>query len=127
MKINELCKLSHKISKEKGWYNKGDRNIGELIALIHSELSEALEEARESADVLELSHIFYSSKNNPKARIGKADIEHNKPEGFAVEIADAVIRIADLCGYLGIDLEKSIKTKIAYNKTRKNRHGGKAF
>jgi len=124
MKINELCKLSHKISKEKGWYEKGDRNIGELIALIHSELSEALEFARDER--YQLNEIIYTNPTNGCSNKEKNDL-YVKPDGFAVEIADAVIRIADLCGYLGIDLEKAIKTKIAYNKTRKNRHGGKVF
>lgn len=46
-----------------------------------------------------------------------------KPEGVAVELADAVIRIADLCGHLGIDLEAAIDLKMAYNETRPFKHG----
>lgn len=46
-----------------------------------------------------------------------------KPEGVAVELADAVIRIADLCGYLGIDLDTVISEKMAYNETRPFKHG----
>lgn len=127
MKLNNLCKLSHEEAKKKGWYTKKGRNIAELIALIHSEISEALEEARDSVDVMELSHIFYSSKYDPKARLGKSQGEYTKPEGFAVEVADAVIRIADMCGYLDIDLEEAIKIKMKYNKTRPHRHGDKLF
>ena len=41
----------------------------------------------------------------------------------AVELADAVIRIADLCGYLGIDLDTVISEKMAYNETRPFKHG----
>lgn len=47
----------------------------------------------------------------------------SKPEGVAVELADAVIRIADLCGYLGIDLDAVISEKMAYNETRPFKHG----
>ena len=46
-----------------------------------------------------------------------------KPEGYAIELADAVIRIADLCGYMGIDLEAAIREKMAYNATRPHKHG----
>ena len=48
-----------------------------------------------------------------------------KPEGVAVELADAVIRIADLCGHLGIDLEEVIEIKMAYNEGRPYKHGKK--
>ena len=46
-----------------------------------------------------------------------------KPEGVAVELADAVIRIADLCGHLGIDLDAVIAEKMAYNADRPYKHG----
>lgn len=116
MKINDLCKKSHSTAVAKGWYDNGERNIGELIALIHSELSEALEEFREPAT--NKSQIYYVVEDGTKVA---------KPEGYAIEIADAVIRIADLCGYLKIDLEKALRIKMKYNETRKHRHGGKYF
>ncbi len=120
MKINKLCKDAHKAAKEKGWYPKDGRNIGELIALIHSEISEALEEARDP--------LFINTRaSNYTYHVVNEESKDRKPEGLAIEIADAVIRIADLCGYLNIDLEKALKIKLAYNKTRKHRHGGKIF
>lgn len=48
---------------------------------------------------------------------------NKKPEGAAVELADAVIRIADLCGHLGIDLDAVIEEKMAYNADRPYKHG----
>ncbi len=42
---------------------------------------------------------------------------------MAVELADAVIRIADLCGHLGIDLDAVIEEKMAYNADRPYKHG----
>lgn len=120
MKINDLVKEAHDIALSKGWYNNGDRNIAELIALIHSELSEALEEVRKDS--------FKDSKyNNYSYFVPDKNFPNMKPEGFGIEIADVVIRIADLCGYLNVDLEKAIQIKIEYNKTREHRHGGKAF
>ena len=111
MKIKEMVERAHATAKEKGWYESGEVNIGEKLALIHSEISEALEAYRDDPE-------------------GMADFEApqviGKPEGFAIELADAVIRIADLCGHLGIDLTAAIAIKMNYNDTRPHRHGGKA-
>ncbi len=108
--LNPLASALHQVAKDKGWYDNGDRNIGELIALIHSELSEALEEAR-----------------NKKFETYYPDPILGKPEGFAIEIADVLIRILDMCAYLKIDIEKALQEKINYNATRTHRHGGKYF
>jgi NTP pyrophosphatase (non-canonical NTP hydrolase) len=105
MEINNLIKLSHKIAIEKGWWDK-DREIPELIALAHSELSEALEEYRINDDLT-------------------LRFENSKPEGFVVELADVLIRIFDLSGKYKLDLDEAINEKLKYNKSRKYRHGGK--
>lgn len=76
-----------------------------LLALVTSEVSEAVEEVR---------------LGNFRQRI-----ENGKPEGLPAELADVVIRVFDLAGGLGIDLVHAIETKIAYNATRPVRHGGK--
>ena len=105
MDINKLIEKSHNIAISKGWWDK-EREIPELIALIHSELSEALEEYRVSENL----DIRY---------------EKNKPEGFVVELADVLIRIFDLSGKYKIDLNKALETKLKYNETREYRHGNK--
>lgn len=104
MTINELVQQAHSTAARKGWWDL-EPNIPEKLALIHSEISEALEEYRNG--------------------LMETRIENAKPEGFAVELADAVIRIADLCGYLEIDLDSVLQRKMEYNATRPFRHGGK--
>ena len=107
--INSYVKEVHRNAKEKGWHDE-ERSFGELIALCHSELSEALEEHRNHKDFKEV----YFNPDKP-----------DKPEGIPIELADTVIRIMDMCGLYGIDLQEAIAVKIRYNKTRPIRHGGK--
>lgn len=125
--IAELQKQVHATAREKGWWPIADVvdrkisptivapidfskvNVPEKIALMHSELSEALEEFRRDG----MRELYF-------------DTQHGmKPEGIAVEFADCIIRILDFCGAYGIDLEDALITKMAYNKTRPYRHGGK--
>lgn len=107
MKINELVEQAHSMAKNKGFWDDGF-NFGEKIALIHSELSEALEHFRDKGD--DPYHIYEVN---------------GKPEGLAVELADVAIRLADLCGYLNVDLEGVIKLKMKYNLTRPHKHNRK--
>jgi len=105
--INALISESHQTAKDKGWWDQ-ELNIGEKLALIHSEISEALEEYRSHGKYLQ-----YTRESD------------GKPEGFVFELADTVIRIADLCGELDLDLEKALRTKMNFNRTRPYRHGNK--
>lgn len=95
--INQLCQQAYETAKSKGWHDE-ERETGTLLALIHSEVSEALEADR------------------------KGDTEN-----FAEELADVCIRVFDLCGANGIDLESAILNKMERNKTRSYKHGGKAY
>jgi len=112
MTITELVDAAAANAKEKGWHEPVP-SVGEAIALMHSELSEALEEARNGMDK---DQIYLINVETPTGRT-------EKPEGMPIELADAVIRIADFCGLHGIDLEHAIKLKMAYNLTRPRRHG----
>lgn len=96
-KINDLCKEAYETAVSKGWHDE-ERETGTMLALIHSEVSEALEADR------------------------KGDSEN-----FAEELADVCIRVFDLCGLMDIDLEQAILTKMAKNKNRAHKHGGKAY
>jgi len=50
-----------------------------------------------------------------------------KPYGVPIEIADVIIRALNFCGRHGIDIKKAIDEKMAYNKSRPFRHGGKVL
>lgn len=124
--ITDLVKEAHQNAVEHGFWDK-EPNFGELIALCHSELSEALESHRDGHAV----DFFYG---RCKTKDGKCihgenaardctTCKHCKPEGVPTELADCVIRIFDLCGHYGIDLEAVIDRKMAYNKTRERLHG----
>ena len=111
MQIKELIQEAHDTAIEKGWWDLPDRNVPELLALIHSEVSEALEAYRD-VGIEQLDKVWYDNANK-------------KPEGVTIELADVLIRIADLCGEFNLDLEQALTEKMAYNKTRSYRHGNK--
>jgi NTP pyrophosphatase (non-canonical NTP hydrolase) len=118
MDLNELMYKIHNNSQDKGWWTE-ERTFGEIIALCHSELSEALEEYRNGHLPTE---IYYS------AVPGMDGVNYSaKPEGISIELADCIIRILDYCGHAGIDIENAIQIKHNYNKTRPYRHGGKVI
>jgi NTP pyrophosphatase (non-canonical NTP hydrolase) len=111
MSFKELQMLCHTKSVNNGWW-QGTPNIPEKIALIHSEVSEALEGYRKD---LPDAHIPHRSS-------------------MEVELADAIIRIFDLAGYLSLDLDGAIMEKLRYNDQRedhklenRNKPGGKKF
>lgn len=135
MHLNEIVEQSYELAKEKGWWDDPEFNIGEKLALIHSEVSEALEELRNGYEPTEIYYHYCVVCNGTgilddipcKCIPCKGMGRNEKPEGFPIELIDVIIRIADLAGKLGIDLEHAYERKYAYNKTRPHRHGGKRF
>ncbi len=128
MTINELVKASHNNAVAKGFYGddgKADRNFGECIALMHSELSEALEAHRNGRDC-QVDPCYYSDPEAwPDKELWKLNFLKDIKDTTADELADTMIRIADTAGFLGINLEEHIKAKMAYNATREKLHGKK--
>jgi hypothetical protein len=99
-----LSKLVHEANVRKGFWpeNKADRNVGEMLALIHSEISEGLE--------------AYRHNNAP---------DDHLPEylGLSVELADAVIRILDMDAGLDLRVSSALSGKLLYNLSRPHKHG----
>lgn len=109
MNLNDLARQCHEMAVSKGWYDT-ERSFPELIALMHSELSEALEDYRSYG---------WENDEGPKWHDGE------KPVGADVELADCIIRILDTCAYYGLDIQGALDAKMAYNATRPYRHGNK--
>ena len=116
--VRLLVNTCHNASRYAGWWKDPETgeplkvNVPEKLCLIHSEISEALEGHRKGLMDDKLPH--------------RSMVE--------VELADAVIRIADLAGYLEIDLGGAIVEKLKYNETREDHNlenrlkpGGKKY
>ncbi|MCK5563711.1 MAG: hypothetical protein KAJ07_00555 [Planctomycetes bacterium] len=111
MDIKEIMNEATKTAKSKGFGIRTEADIPKALCLIHSEISEALEE--------------YRNPEMPITTTYTEGLTKQKPAGFTVELADALIRICHLADDLGLDLEEAIKVKMAYNKTRPHKHGKK--
>ena len=111
MTINQLQKEVFEISTSKGWHDQGHA-LSELLVLIHSEVSEAVESDRNYEEPL-----WYDLSKG------------GKPEGVVAELADVVIRVLDTMAvsFPKVDFERVLMQKMDYNKTRKYRHGNKKY
>lgn len=127
-----------RINVEHGWYDE-DREFGMDIALLHSEVSEMLEAYRdgqtEGVTWKFVSNdgysIFHESDSNAQRWLATMDDGRlpdgrtAKPLGVAIEAADVLIRLLDTCERLDVNLAEAYRLKVAYNRTRPYRHGGK--
>lgn len=145
--LNELAQAINDNARAKGFWD-ADRNFGEMLMLATSELAEALEEHRASSpnvyyvfsmpkgglaqeEIDATGPLFYSeiSGQAPIRSEYTAELIRTahprlvKPEGVAVELADALIRILDIMHSLDVDIDAIVAEKMAYNATRPVKHG----
>lgn len=100
------CRLSHSVNVRAGWWSDintgesliGKRNVPEMLCMVHSEISEALEAYRKNLQDDKLPHR----------------------SGIEVELADALIRIFDLAGSMNLDLAGAVIEKMQYNAARED-------
>jgi NTP pyrophosphatase (non-canonical NTP hydrolase) len=131
--MKNLISQAHEMAKSKGFW-EGERNKPEMLMLVVSELAEALEALRkdhyaDQAVVESLSHDIELDRTDEefllKAINWKTSFEQGVKSSFEDELADVAIRLFDLCGGLGVDLEKHIEMKMKYNSMRGYKHGKK--
>lgn len=123
--LNDLAADIHANAVAHGWWDEA-RSFGDIVALCHSELSEALEAYRDGEELVHgcCGHCTFDRSCDHPAPAGETGC---KPEGVAVEMIDCIIRILDWCGKMGVDVDGVLAMKHAYNKGRPYRHGGKAL
>ena len=126
--LNRSGQVIFQNNKEKGFWDN-ERNVGELLMLVTSELGEAMEAHRKGhfakMDIYEATKEKYFANIDTSAKnvIATTTFQSCIKDSFEDEIADAVIRLLDLSAGLGIDLEKHINYKVQYNKGREKLHG----
>lgn len=115
--MKEVIQRCYETAREKGWWDGApEEGSPWFVDMVAGKLMLIVSEAAEALEDLRVKDIHENTVR-----------EDGKPEGFASELADIVIRVFDLAGFLGIDLEEAIRLKMAHNETRPHRHGGKAL
>lgn len=145
--IEGLDLLAQEINTEvhdKGFY-AGERTFGDVIALIHSEISEAFEEYRNGRGRDEVYFVvkadwefdgiddtYYSLKAGEEitpelyrliVATSPDAVANLKPEGIPIELADTIIRCLDELHAAGVSAGEAVQIKMAYNQTRPYKHG----
>jgi len=120
--LNELAERVYRGNRDKGFWDKS-REMGTILALIHSEVSEALECDRKEKYSDVILPDDWDLLDSAPDDIFKQYFEERVKDTFEDELADIVIRVLDLCGHGEIDLDRHIQAKLRYNSLRPHKHG----
>ena len=115
MDFRALQKEAHTIAKDHGWWDE-ERTFGDLTALVHSELSEALEAYRKYEDCL-CHYLFHPMEDE----VADAHISRDAiwpVEGVPMELADVVIRVADMAEHYGVDMAATFESIVGGSSER---------
>lgn len=128
MLIRSYAGMFNDNSIEKGFVVPGQpRSMDRIVALLHTEISEAYEEFRMGTPPLYV--VRDGAMVLPMKDAVVDDVmeawEWRKPEGVAAEFADLFIRLLQSAEELGINLAQAVEAKHLYNRTRPFMHGGK--
>jgi NTP pyrophosphatase (non-canonical NTP hydrolase) len=128
-KLNDFCKEVFEANKLKG-FDVSKENIGQTLMLVVSELSEALEAHRKgNINVCRYKYdknLSYYGWDKESIGYKEKEIESFRSyikDSFEDEISDSFIRLMDLVGGLGIDLDWHIEQKRRFNSLREYKHG----
>jgi len=125
--LNDDAQKIHNINIENGFDTK-KLEIGTVLMLIVSELSEALEADRgrnfsKDPEKFNWCDDWLAGTKS----IDRSNFVTHFKDTFEDEIADTFIRLLDLCAAMGIDIEWHINQKANFNSTREYKHGGKEY
>lgn len=115
--MNKLRDEIHENAKAKGFYDN-EREIGTLLMLIVSEIAEAMEADRKGYRAIKIDFV--------EKQEGESFVNHFRDkvkDTFEDELADTIIRVLDLCGYMDIDIDRHVALKMRYNREREKMHG----
>jgi len=114
--VSGLTKAAKEINndnKAKGFYDR-EFNIGERLMQVVGELGEALESDRKG---------FHYKENLDDTNPSEYNFMKMVKDSMEDELADAIIRLLDMVGYMNINIDAHINYKLAFNKTRESKHG----
>ena len=131
MDWNEMAAEVHENAVAHGWWDK-EPTFGEIIALIHSEASEALEEFRAGKPLMYCREcdtdrcLMTAAECNPNECLACHQVHPGrfKPEGVAVELADCALRVLDFLGNEQVDVNARYRNEREYLRKRPRERDG---
>jgi NTP pyrophosphatase (non-canonical NTP hydrolase) len=131
--LNDLRDEVYENARAHGFHDVG-RTVGDALMLITTEVGEAYEAFREGAKLAEMRYeCKYPGDDCGEDGLlrcpdgNEREVFLHKPVGVPSEIADVIIRCLDFAGEHHIDIERAVREKMEFNRTRPFKHGGKVL